>query len=67
MPRCPNHRVPLSDVDWKGQVGICPISGAIFSFDADHYEKTRKLKLTNMGYKQEGDWKIKKIKGDDDV
>jgi len=63
-PRCPNHRVPL--VDCKDGVGICPISDYRFSYDADEYEKTKKLKLTALGtMEMTGDWKVKQIDGGD--
>lgn len=62
-PRCPNHKVKLTDCS-KG-TGICPVSGAVFSYDADEAEKTKKLRLTNMGYVEEGDWKVRHVSGED--
>lgn len=56
-PKCPNHGVPLTDCN-KGK-GICPISGAIFDYDADHAEKTKKLRINALGqYEEVSDWKV---------
>lgn len=64
-PRCPNHRVHLVDCNWHDGVGICPISGARFTFDGDEYEKTKKLRLTALGTMEEtGDWKVTQVDGD---
>lgn len=61
-PKCPNHDVYLTDCN-KGK-GICPISGAIFEYDEDYAEKTKKLKLTALGeYVEESEWKI--VTGED--
>lgn len=66
-PRCPNHGVYLVDCDWKSQKGICPISGAIFGFDADSAKKNKKLRLTALGTMEEvSDWKVTHIEGSDD-
>ncbi len=63
-PKCPNHGVPLTDCS-KG-MGICPISGARFSYDADEAEKTKKLKIDALGGQYyDGDWKIKHVAGED--
>jgi len=62
-PRCPNHRVHLTDC--KDGIGICPISSCRFTYDADEYEKTMKLKINSLGQMEEvGDWKITSIDGD---
>ena len=64
-PRCPNHRVHLVDCNMKDGTGICPISGAHFTFDHQEYEKTRKLRLTALGTMEEvGDWKLHQTDGD---
>lgn len=63
-PRCPNHRVLL--VDCHKGIGICPISGARFSYDQDEAEKTKKVKLDAMGQQYlDGDWKVTHIEGED--
>jgi len=63
-PRCPNHRVHLTDCE--NGIGICPISGARFTFDAEEYEKTKKLQITALGTMEEvGDWKIQGKEGED--
>jgi hypothetical protein len=65
-PRCPNHRVHLVDCNWADKTGICPISSCHFTFDADEYEKTKKLKLNALGQMEEvGDWKVKNTDGGD--
>lgn len=64
-PRCPNHRVVLIKTKDSG-VGICPISGAIFSYSEDEAEKTKKVKLTMAGkYEVSADWKVQHIEGED--
>lgn len=66
--RCPNHRVLLLDCEIDGGghgTGICPISGCTFTFDADHAEKTKKLRLNAMGqYEEIGDWKVVQVDGE---
>ena len=63
-PKCPNHGVVLIRTTDPG-VGICPISGAIFSYDEDNAEKTKKLKIDSTGKpKEEGDWKVKHLSGE---
>ena len=58
-PRCPNHRVLLVDCNYHDGWGICPISDCHFSFDADEYEKTKKLRINALGQMEEvGDWKV---------
>lgn len=58
-PRCPNHTVLLVDVNWKDQTGICPESGCLFGFDADHAEKNKKLRLNSLGAMEEvKDYKV---------
>jgi hypothetical protein len=65
-PRCPKHGVVLIRTGDPG-IGICPVSDARFSYDADYAEKTRKLRLNALGqYEYEADWKVHKIDGDDD-
>jgi len=61
-PRCPNHGVPLTDC--KDGIGICPVSTCRFTYDADEYEKTKKIKINMLGQLEEtGDWKVKQIGG----
>lgn len=61
-PKCPNHKVVLSDC--KDGVGICPISGCRFSYDADEAKKTFKLKMNAFGgYAYEADWNIQSLDG----
>lgn len=62
-PKCPNHSVPLTDLDHG--IGICPISGARFSYEADENEKKETLKLTAAGYVKSKDWTVTHIDGDD--
>lgn len=63
-PRCPNHGVVL--VDRSKGVGICPISGARFSYDEDNAEKTKKLKIDSLGNQHyDGDFKVKHLEGED--
>lgn len=61
-PRCPNHHVVLVKTGDKSEgkkVGICPISGAHFTYDEDNALKTRKLFLNSMGQMEEkADWKV---------
>jgi hypothetical protein len=63
--RCPNHQVVLVSRQKLGAgkgTGICPISGCRFDYDEKNAEKTRKLKIMNIGGKSkmvdDGDWKI---------
>lgn len=57
-PRCPNHLIDLTDCH-KGQ-GICPISGAYFSYNGDEAEKTRRLRVNALGQQEEvSDWDVK--------
>lgn len=65
-PRCPNHRVLLVDCN-KG-VGICPISGARFTYSSDELEKKTKLRLNALGQiEKKIDWNVKHLDGDDDT
>lgn len=62
-PRCPNHRVPLTDCH-KG-VGICPISGCHFSYKGDEEEKIRKLKINSLGQVVEDNGSnVKQVEGE---
>lgn len=61
-PRCPNHKVVL--VDRHKGIGICPLSGARFSYDGDEAEKTKKLRINSLGqHYYDADWKVKHIDG----
>lgn len=65
-PRCPNHRVHLVDCNYKDGWGICPISGARFTFDHEEYEKTKKLKINALGEMEEqGEWKVQGHEGEE--
>ena len=56
-PRCPNHRVTLTDCQ-KGK-GICPISGCVFEYDADAESKEKKLKINALGQMEATtDWDV---------
>lgn len=63
-PKCPNHGCPLVRTGDLG-VGICPISDARFTYDADHAAKTQKLKVNALGqHEYQQDWKVKHLDGD---
>lgn len=65
-PRCPNHGCGLVDTDYKAGIGICPVSHCRFTFDADWFEKTKKLKIDAFGNHQyEGDWKVASTEGEE--
>lgn len=64
-PKCPNHGVPLNKTGDPG-IGICPVSDARFTYDADEYSKNRKLKINALGeYEYEEDWKVTHLDGED--
>lgn len=61
-PKCPNHDVELTQTGFplpsKGQ-GVCPVSGAQFSFEIDIGEATDVIKLDQNGKPiVERKWKI---------
>lgn len=63
-PSCPNHTVSLTDC--KDGVGICPVSGARFTYSADEAEKKAKLRLNALGQVEEvREWDVKHLDGDD--
>lgn len=64
QPHCPNHQINLQSC--KDGLGTCPISGAIFSYEANEEEKARKLRLNALGqYETVSDWKVINIDGQD--
>lgn len=62
-PRCPNHRVPLTDCSHG--VGICPISGCHFSYKGNEEEQIKKLKLNSLGQMVEvSESSVKQVEGE---
>lgn len=47
-PRCPNHNVPLTRTNERN-IGICPISGYRFSFEADDTGQESKIRYDTFG------------------
>lgn len=51
-PQCPNHKVDLKQTGFplpaKGQ-GVCPVSGASFTFEADSAEVGQEVRLDRDG------------------
>lgn len=65
-PKCPNHKVNLDLSNNDKGVGICPISGAVFSYSYDDFEKTKKLRINSFGKPEYvGDYKLTHIEGED--
>jgi hypothetical protein len=47
-PRCPNHKVVLVDCESNsngGGVGICPISGAYFSYECEEEKEEEQYEI----------------------
>lgn len=64
-PRCPNHHVPLTRTNER-RIGICPVSGYRFAFEANDKEKERKYKvdLTGNLIPTNDEFKITPLDGD---
>lgn len=63
-PKCPNHLVPLTRTDERG-IGICPVSGYTFSYEADEQESDTKVAYDKFGnvIKQQA-YKVVALDGD---
>lgn len=61
-PVCPNHLVAL--LDCHNGIGICPISGVQFTYQADEKQRKRKLRVNAMGQLEEyEDYDVKEVDG----
>lgn len=58
-PRCPNHCVPLQRSGTPG-IGICPISGYRFSYQADDAKREMKVDLFGRPLYE---WKVESLDG----
>lgn len=66
-PRCPNHQVPLEDLQRTGPgegVGICPISGCHFEYKADDNEAKSNKKIDKFGNIKKSDYTITPLDGE---
>lgn len=66
-PRCPNHVVPLEDLQIdannKGKgIGICPISGWQFAFTREYMDSEPKIKFDKFG-NEKPVYELKQITG----
>lgn len=63
-PRCPNHHVPLQKTNTP-KIGICPISGYRFAYEADDAEQDKKLAVGLDGKMHEvNSYKMTSLDGD---
>ena len=65
-PRCPNHDVLLETKGQDKGYGICPRSGAVFTYSYDEWEKKSELRKDVFGRITEfKNWQVTHHEGDD--